>query len=160
MKDLAKIDNQLATSDTQVSPLAIGKAITLMLGAGLKTYGQQPSVDAWATVLGARGVFDYEIEKATRHFLTREPEDGGTPSFPSASQFANWILGDREYQAMRVRMREFEEYERAKAVEALRLSNMEKYGTESPTREQVNERLKDLGLSDRMNALMEQGGEA
>lgn len=157
MSELAKTNNQLSKPGTPAQIPTITKAVALMLGGGLKTYGQHPSIDAWAIVLQSRGVLESEIESAVKHFLTRQPEDGGTPSFPSAGEFAGWIIRDREYRQMRERMKAFEEYERAQSQEQLRLSNMEKYGTENPSREQIDERMARLGLSDRLGELT--GGE-
>lgn len=145
--ELAKQNNTLAVAGNPVTGPTIGKALTMMLGAGLKTYGQHPMVDAWYVVLDANGVREEEIQPAMKHFLCRTNDDGSVP-FPSATEFARWILRDREAKESAARMKEVEEYVKTQDAEMLRLRNLERYGTESPTREEVDSYMASKGLTE------------
>jgi hypothetical protein len=139
LSKLAKQQSEITAADQPPNPSAIGQAVSMMLGAGLKTYGQEPSVDAWATVMRLRGIKAREIRSATEYFMSHGGE------FPSAAEFADRALEERESREREAAMEGMAERLRQADEEALRARNMARYGTKDPTREQIDARMSEIG---------------
>jgi hypothetical protein len=120
------------------------RALSVMLGAGLKTYGQQPGVDGWFLVLRSKGITRQELSAAVEHFACRVGIDGNPPNFPAAGEFAGWIIQRRDERERNAAMQAEIALQDAETDTERRRRFLACYGTENPTKEQIDERFKEV----------------
>jgi hypothetical protein len=150
---LTKINNQLAfqTDDSEYMRAVI-KALAIMRQGGLKLYGQEPGPDAWFMALVHRGVQIHEITPAVAAYVSGQCGS----EFPTAGQFANWILEHRENLELRAELAAMGKRIREQDESALRQRNLDKYGTEDPSLDQIHARALAEGFAPILNTVIPQ----
>lgn len=128
-----QLANIVSTAELKAS---VEQAFVLM--QGLKTYGKLPSLDAWSYILDDENVTPAEIEPLAKEFAKGDRGD----SFPDPGTFWQIIKARRVIQRDRDLTAEVA-IQDAEIDRQRREINMLKYGTEEPSREQINARLKD-----------------
>jgi hypothetical protein len=148
--ELARTESSITVSG--MAPKDEGKVVSWLTAMfeSLNTYGRKwsPAVaQGWLMALRTSDLTMDEFHEAASYWLAFEND------FPAPAALFGWVRSRRVNAELKAELARVSALLREQDDEALRSRNMERYGTEDPTREQVDARLAELGLTARFEEL-------